>query len=460
MASALDGRMFRAAIYSLLATTAASYSVPTEIGTPSPIKSPTTKPQTLADVAADVAVIKQVKLRPLNLDFVPRVGWRGTVFPSVLSPILSTILASFFALWLHDETGFNGIDSTPHVIGGVLVSFLTVFRTQQAYGRYWEGRGHIGKLMAGVVDVASMGAVQFDGERPAEAAAAREELARLLRLYFRETVTFLRSTSKTTKSVSNYWLAEDVIEDVVNTAIGTDGSLVLNTSEATPAEEARLRGLARPPVLVLQWVRAHIYRAGVEKRLVAGRDDAERTRTILFGLDKLLSELQPAFNGAAKIATTPVRCSAHTFLVFVIHTLTILFSPFSFPQAPQPYTQMSRWLVFWFIYTMPLALLGKFGGASGIATLEAKINPVWASIVPARDISLAFIPAVMLLAFGYYGLDYCANQLQNPFIAEFGDVQLDGRFANAVCEDIDMLLLCETPGVVEPTREAEPKLVA
>ena len=103
---------------------------------------------------------------------------------------------------------------------------------------------------AGVVDVASMGAVQFDGERPAEAAAAREELARLLRLYFRETVTFLRSTSKTTKSVSNYWLAEDVIEDVVNTAIGTDGSLVLNASEATPAEEARLRGLARPPVLV------------------------------------------------------------------------------------------------------------------------------------------------------------------------------------------------------------------
>ena len=93
-------------------------------------------------------------------------------------------------------------------------------------------------------------------------------------------------------------------------------------------------------------------------------------------------------------------------------------------------------------------------------SLEAKINPVWASIVPARDISLAFIPAVMLLAFGYYGLDYCANQLQNPFIAEFGDVQLDGRFANAVCEDIDMLLLCETPGVVEPTREAEPKLVA
>ena len=40
-----------------------------------------------------------------------------------------------------------------------------------------------------------------------------------------------------------------------------------------------------------------------------------------------------------------------------------------------------------------------------------------------------------------YGLDYCSTQLQNPFIAEFGDVQLDGRFSKATCDDIDMLLL-------------------
>jgi hypothetical protein len=61
MASPLDGRMFRAAIYSLLAATVTAYSVPSEIGTPSPspIKSPTTKPQTLADVAADVASLNR-----------------------------------------------------------------------------------------------------------------------------------------------------------------------------------------------------------------------------------------------------------------------------------------------------------------------------------------------------------------------------------------------------------------
>ena len=63
--------------------------------------------------------------------------------------------------------------------------------------------------MAGIVDLASMAAVQFSGEEPQKAAAARVELARLLRLYFRETVRFLRRTSRTTQRVSNYWIPDD-----------------------------------------------------------------------------------------------------------------------------------------------------------------------------------------------------------------------------------------------------------
>ena len=93
---------------------------------------------------------------------------------------------------------------------------------------------------------------------------------------------------------------------------------------------------------------------------------------------------------------------------------------------------MGRWLVFWFVFTLPLTLIGTFGslgaGASG-----------------SGNVSIAFIPAGMLLAFGYYGLDYCANQLQNPFIAEFGDVALDGRFTAAVSLDVDTLLQVSAP---------------
>ena len=375
---------------------------------------------------AGIALEQEREQRPLvNTDFVPRVGWRGTVFPAVVSPLIASAAASTAALIAHELYGFDGIDSTPHVIGGVLVSFLAVFRTQLAYGRYWEARGHVGSLMAGIVDVASMASVQFSAERTAANDAARRELARLLRLYFGETVLFLRLSSRATRGASNYWLPEEAAR-----AAGPpiDAAAVIRSNgDASDEEAAALRAAERPPVLVLQWIRQHIYRVGVQDKLIAGRDEAERTRAVSLGIDRLLSGLQPSFNGAAKIATTPV---------------------------PQPYTQMSRWLIFWFVYTVPLVLIESFG------TLDASGN----------IISYSFVPASMLLAFGYCerelgtsrphsamlwpvcsfpalpclvtdGLDYCANELQNPFISEFGDVQLDGRFLLAVCTDVDMLLL-------------------
>ena len=59
---------------------------------------------------------------------------------------LGSVASSAFTLWLHDTYDFMGIDTTAHSVLGVLVSFLAVFRTQQAYSRYWEGRGHLGSL--------------------------------------------------------------------------------------------------------------------------------------------------------------------------------------------------------------------------------------------------------------------------------------------------------------------------
>ena len=375
-----------------------SYKVAAGIGTPAVVSArPLSPVRTLADAAAESSSeALDASRRPLNLDFVPRLGWRGTVFPSVTSPILFSIASSAIALVLHDYYGFNGINPTAHQVLGVLVSFLSVFRTQQAYNRYWEGRGHLGHIMASVVDIASMASVQISGAQPEAAEAARLELSRLLRLYFRETVRFLRKTSRTTQRVSNYWLPEDATNRAdLDAAPECD-------LEASPGECTALSAVPRPPNLVLQWIRAWVYRVGVEQELVAGADAAARTRTLSLGVDRALSQLQPAFNGAAKIATTP---------------------------APQPYTQMSRWLAFWFCFTVPLALVRAFAVPGG--------QPV------------GVVPAAALLAFGYYGLDYCSNQLQNPFIAEFGDVSLDGRFMQAVCEDVDMLLL---PG--EETRAA------
>lgn len=407
----------RIACFALLYIAAATgFRVPTEIGTPSPLSA--SREAVSVDVAVAAPITQTLEVtsdkRALNLDFVPRFGWRGTVFPTVLSPVLASVLTSVITLICHNEFGFDGIEPQAHQVGGVLVSFLVVFRTQLAYGRYWEGRGHLGVLMAGIVDAASMVSVQFsNAEKPSEVQSARRELGRLLKLYFSETVRFLRATSRDTQRVSNYWLPDE--------ATGALEAAECNVcAYATEAEAEALCATARSPVLVMQWIRAHVYRAGVEQQLVPGTGDADRARAVQLGIDRILSSLQPAFNGCAKIATTPVP-QPYTQSLPRMDSNPVFTRHATERQAFDSLVSIvARWLIFWFVYTAPLALLNVFDKGG---------------------ISFFFVPAGVLLAFGYYGLDYCANQLQNPFIAEFGDVSLDGRFVRAVCTDLDLLLL-------------------
>ena len=44
---------------------------------------------------------------------------------------------------------------------------------------------------------------------------------------------------------------------------------------------------------------------------------------------------------------------------------------------------------------------------------------------------------------GDYGLDAAATQLQDPFVAAFGDTALDGRFVRATSADVDAVLVGE-----------------
>ena len=320
--------------------------------------------------------------RVLNLDFVPRVGWRGTVFPAIVSPSLAAVATAGATIYAHETIGFAGIDATGHLMLGVLVSFMTVFRSQQGYARYWEARGHLGALMSSLVDAASLGAVHLEADDARAAADARAELARLLRVYFTEVVVFLRHESVETEKVGTFWKPAD--------APARAELVRSHDRETTDDERAALGRAARPPVLVLTWIRAHLQDC-VRRGVFVGGSRGERQRALASGVERVLQTLPAHFNGAAKIATTP---------------------------TPQPYLQMSRWLIFAFVLSVPLPLLSK-----ALAT------------------PLAILPVTVFLAFGYYGLDYCSNQLANPFVADFGDAALDGHFLRAVCTDVDMLLL-------------------
>ena len=79
--------------------------------------------------------------------------------------------------------------------------------------------------------------------------------------------------------------------------------------------------------------------------------------------------------------------------------------------------QMNRVLRFVFCFTLPFFLAQKLGG--------------WV------------VPLAALFSFGYYGLDAAATQLQDPFVAAFGDTALDGRFVRATSADVDAVLVGE-----------------
>ena len=70
-------------------------------------------------------------------------------------------------------------------------------------------------------------------------------------------------------------------------------------------------------------------------------------------------------------------------------------------------------------------------------------TPLGGGVVKATKLGGWVVPLAALFAFGYYGLDAAATQLQDPFVAAFGDTALDGRFVRATSADVDAVLVGE-----------------
>ena len=107
-------------------------------------------------------------------------SWRGTVLPYILARV--GLLTGFcLVLYLLDELVLRpagnplpGLDPTGHTVMGVALSMLIVFRTNTAYGRFWEARSHWGKIVNASRNLVRMAAVY---------APPADDLARLVTAY-------------------------------------------------------------------------------------------------------------------------------------------------------------------------------------------------------------------------------------------------------------------------------------
>ena len=164
---------------------------------------------------------------------------------------------------------------------------MTVFRTQQAYSRYWEARGQLGAIMACVVDAALAGVRTNSGAHATRSGVRRGRSSRgRAWMYFREVVRFLRRASRETQRISNYWLPEEAIAAIVKEDTCD--------AEATEAECALIQATPRPPVLVLQWVQAHLQGVGGRARLAQRRDRSrERQQLLSLGVERIIAKIQP-----------------------------------------------------------------------------------------------------------------------------------------------------------------------
>lgn len=96
----------------------------------------------------------------------PVFSWFGTVWPTIKKPFLILVLYMFFAFlgaqFFQVDWGQNGPNTS--VIGGTL-SFLLIFRANQAYSRYWDGRTCVSLYFTNLRDFLMLASMYLHGEK-------------------------------------------------------------------------------------------------------------------------------------------------------------------------------------------------------------------------------------------------------------------------------------------------------
>lgn len=201
-----------------------------------------------------------------------------------------------------------------HKLVGVSLGFLLVFRSNLSYGRYWEGRGHLGFVIKVLRDICRQASVYIDDDEGDE---EKKEIARLCRIFMALMVCHLRGIDKLTpdeqktelESVTREYLPDDLQQ--------------LDLHALATSQQA----MKRKPLFIT---------ALISRVLKKAKNDGKMSKREYANIDHNVGELIAGFNGCDKVYSVPLPFPYAQLLVILlcIYCFTV---PFVFIQYFEKY---------------------------------------------------------------------------------------------------------------------------
>lgn len=311
----------------------------------------------------------------------------GSVWPSVLPFCLVNVLITYLVV----VAKINGVDLTfpadGHTFMAIMVSFLIVTRAQITYNRFMEARGHLSDVFRSCRELIHHTAVLTMQDKCRGAKQWRQDVSFRTILLLRVTIAALEfnTTQVNTWDVIPEQMRGQLELFVSGGAGGDDNGTGFQDRMMKWAHGARTLSDEnfRAPIVLAYNLRAEIMKQRNGQYLKIDMHPNEELKLLGF-----VSDFVSAFHGLKKLITTPF---------------------------PFPLVQMARTFLFFWIFTLPFALVREIS------------EPVQAMLI------------VFFTTYGFIGLEYVSMELDDPFGDDPNDFD-DLGMAQMVFEDIYITL--------------------
>jgi putative membrane protein len=291
---------------------------------------------------------------------------KGSVFGQLWKwGLVHAILAAIVAVsykHTNDDDFWNDIKIDTHKLLITPIAFLLVFRSNVAYGRFWEGRGHMGAFYKELRDIARKANTLIMGD---------DELAHRLRSNICRFLPVLAITTKYNLRKRSAGLTpEEVMENFKNEIMAPTRpnpddpqNPFVDPPYLTPEEmEQLIKTPKNKPYRVINWIGQNILAASKAGKLEGGPPTYA-------GFDNACGNLILTWMGMNKICFTP---------------------------TPFPYIHMLNWFLMIWLATLSFPLVTKIG--------------YWVII------------AMPLLSMGMYAIEEVAEEIEDPFGDDLNDL--------------------------------------